>query len=295
MNPKNIENKVNRKRYRVAYTITLVSLTLILFIMSVIGLLYMEVTRLTRAFKENASLTIVMKESATSKDIQKYKNELDQKLFVKTTQFVDKDLAAKYFAEDIGTDFVEVLGFNPLPSVINLTLKAEYVDKDSIVMIKDVITEMPVVSDIEGDVDMMGNMNAILRVVNYVFVGLSILLIIISFALINNTIRLSIYSKRFLIRTMLLVGAKRSFVRRPYILQGLIQGIICSLLAMGVLVLCLYYGSYYLPQLKEMLDVILLAKVFTFVLGIGVVTSIVSSYFAISKYIRMNTDSLYRV
>lgn len=295
MNPKNIENKINRKRYRVAYTITLVSLTLILFIMSVIGLLYMEVTRLTRAFKENASLTIVIKESATNKDIQKYKKELDQELFVKTTQFVDKDLAAKDFADDIGADFVEVLGFNPLPSVINLTLKAEYVDKDSIAMIKDVISKMPVVSDIEGDVDMVGNMNAMLKVVNYVFVGLSILLILISFALINNTIRLSIYSKRFLIRTMLLVGAKRSFVRRPYIWQGLMQGLICSVLAMVVLALCLYYGSYYLPQLKDMLDVVLLSKVFAFVLGIGVTTSIVSSYFAISKYIRMNTDSLYRV
>lgn len=294
MNPNNIESKVNRRRYKMSYVITLVSLTLILFIMSVIGVLYMEINRLTRALKENTSLTLILKESAVNKDILAYKKRLDVESFVKSTQFVDKEWAAKDFAKEIGTDFVEVLGFNPLPSVITVSLKAEYVDNDSIAMIKSMLSDEPIVSEIEGNVDMMGNMNSTLKVVNYVFIGLSLLLILISFALINNTIRLSIYSKRFIIRTMLLVGAKRSFVRRPYVWQGVTQGVICSVLAMGLLVVCIYYGGYYLPQLKLMLDVGLLIRVFVFVLTIGVLTSIVSSYFAISKYIRMNTDSLYR-
>jgi len=238
------EDKYTRRRLQSSYITTVVSISLVLFMLGLLGLIIFHAKKLSDYVKENIGFSIIMKENVKEAGIIKLQKTLDATDYIKSTEYITKEQAAKEFTEELGEDFTSFLGYNPLLPTIEVRFKAAYANNDSLSVIKDKILADENVKEVFYHESLVNVVNKNVRKIGIIIFGFSALLLIIAIALINNTIRLSVYSKRFIIRSMQLVGATRQFISKPFILKGVLQGIIGSFIAILLLIGIVYNFLY---------------------------------------------------
>lgn len=283
----------SKRRVLAASITTVVSLSLVLFMLGLLGMVVLNTTKLSEKVKENISFQIILNDNAKEVDVAKLQKTLDASDFVRSTEFVNKDEAAKRLKQDLGEDFVDFLGYNPLLSSINVHLKADYANTDSIAWIEKELLSTKLVKEVIYHKSSIDAVNDNAKKIGLVILAFSTLLLVVALALINNTIRLSIYSKRFIIKTMQLVGATQGFIRRPFLYTGIRHGFVSAMFAIGMLIGVLYVAQKQLPELVEVQDEQTIATLFGAVILIGIIISLVSTYLAVGKYLRLKTDDLY--
>ena len=287
------EHSISKKKLRSSYATSIISISLVLFLLGLVGLLVLNANRLAIHIKENIGFSVILKEQAKEVDIIRLQKNLDAKTYVKSTDYITREEAARQTMEELGEDFIEFLGYNPLPASIDVKFYAEYANPDSIMAIEQELQRFDEVQEIMYQKSLIHLVNENVRKISLIILAFSGLMFFIAVALINNTIRLSVYSKRFLINTMQLVGATRSFIRKPFLLRSAGHGIYGAFIAILLLV-----GAIYLIQ-KEFMEVIsfndieILVILFIFVILLGVILNWISTFFAINKYLRMKSDDLY--
>ncbi|MCX6234717.1 MAG: permease-like cell division protein FtsX [Bacteroidetes bacterium] len=287
------EEKYNQRRLKTSYLTTIVSISLVLFMLGLLGLIILHAKKLADYVKENISLSVIINENIKDAKILEFQKRLDISPFVKSTEYITKERAATELKRELGEDFISFLGYNPLLPSIDVHLKADYTNNDSIKKIEQQLIADNIVKEVFYQKSLVDLVNENVKKISYVILGFSTLLIIIAIALINNTIRLSVYSRRFLIRSMQLVGATQSFIRKPFVVLGIIQGLIGSMVAILLLIGVLYISQKQLPELIELQDINLFLTLFGLVVVLGILFSWLSTYFAVMKYLRISTDKLY--
>jgi cell division transport system permease protein len=287
------EDKYARRRLTTSYLSTIVGITLVLYMLGLLGLIIMHAKKLSDYVKENIGFTVFLNDDVKEVDIFQLQKSLDARAYVKSTEYITKDKAAKDLQKDLGEDFISFLGYNPLPSSLEVRFKANFANSDSLTVLQSELEKNKNVKEVSYQKSLVSIVNENLRKISLILLGFSALLLIIAIALINNTIRLSVYSKRFLIRTMQLIGATEGFIRRPFLLKGMIQGVIGSVITIVLLVFTLYFAQKEIPELRELQDAALFIKLFIFVTVLGLVISWVSTSLAVRKYLRIKTDYLY--
>lgn len=287
------EDRFNRRRLRTSYATTVMSLALVLFMLGLLSLIVLQASRLSDYVRENIGFSIILKEDVKESHIIELQKRLDMADYVKSTEYIPRERAARELTEDLGEDFVEFLGYNPLLPSLDVRLNAMYANVDSLAVIEKQLLANEDIKEVFYEKNLVHLVNENLRKISVVLVGFSVLLLLIAAALINNTIRLSVYAKRFLIRSMQLVGATQSFIRRPFVISGIIQGIYGAFVALLLLSIVLYVTRRQVPEIILLQDAWLYLSVFGFVMVAGVVLSWISTYFAVRKYLKVNTDSLY--
>jgi len=287
------EDSYNRRRLQTSYITTIVSITLVLFMLGMLGLIILHAKKLSDYVKENIGFSIIMKENVKEAGIIKLQKILDATEYVKSTKYITQEEAAIEFAKELGEDFTSFLGYNPLLATIEVRFEAEYANNDSLSIIKEKILANSNVKEVFYQESLVDVVNKNVRKIGIILLGFSALLLIIAIALINNTIRLSVYSKRFLIRSMQLVGATRRFISKPFIWKGILQGVISAFIAIVLLAGIIYVSQRELPELVNLQDIDLYLSLFVLVIILGIIISWFSNYFAVRKYIRLKTDYLY--
>ena len=243
--------------------------------------------------KENIGISVYLNDDAREVDIFSLQKTLDTKKSVKETQYVTREQAAEEFQKELGEDFVNFLGYNPLPSSIDVKLHAVYANPDSFAVLEAEFRQYPQVADVAYQKDLIYAINENIRKISMAIFIFCILLFVIAVTLINNTIRITVYSKRFIIRTMQLVGAYHSLIRRPFVIRGITQGFIAALLAIILLISGLYIAEKQLEDLFSFQDFKILGIVFAMILVIGILIAWISTLFSVNKYLKMKTDNLY--
>ena len=274
---------------------SVISIALVLFLLGLICLMGLLGNKLSVYVKENITFSIVLKDNQREADIKKMQKKLDALPFIKSTEYISKEQAVKELEEELGENPETFLGFNPLKASIEVRLRSNYANPDSLPKIEHYIKQYTSVSDLLYRKDMMEMVHNNMQRIGLILLVLAAMLMAISFVLIGNTIRLLIYSKRFLIHTMKLVGATPGFIRRPFVYYNMVSGVIASLLAIGMLSGFLYYLQSELTGFIQILDMKTLLVVFVLVLILGILLSAVATIIAVNKYLRMNIDRLYYI
>ena len=274
---------------------SVISISLVLFLLGLILLIGMLGNKLSVYVKENLSFSIVLKDNQKETEIKKMQKSLDALPFIKSTEYISKEQAAKELDEELGENPETFLGFNPLQASIEVKLHSEYANPDSLQVIEKKIRNYTSVSELLYRKDMMEMVHNNMKRLGLILLTLAVVLMIISFVLISNTIRLLIYSKRFLIHTMKLVGATSGFIRRPFVKYNMVSGIFASILAILMLTGALYYLQNELKGFIQILDMQTLLLVYVAVFALGIVLSVIATIFAVNKYLRMGIDKLYYI
>jgi cell division transport system permease protein len=287
------EEKFQKRRLRSSYFSTIISISMVLFVIGIVGLILLNAKKLSDHVKENIGFSVILKDQTKENEAIKLQKKLDAELYVKSTQYITKEEAVKIFNQEHGEDFVEFLGYIPLPASIDVKLHADYANPDSIAWIKkEILSQLPV-KEFWYHESLLEAVTNNIRKISLILLVFSGLLLIIAIALINNSIRLTIYSKRFIIRSMQLVGATSGFIRRPFLLRGISHGIYASFFAVGMLMLVIYYAEKEFPQLFELKDIELIGSLFLIVLIFSVLITWLSTYFAVRKFLKIKTENLY--
>jgi cell division transport system permease protein len=283
----------SRRRIQSSSVTTVISVSLVLFLLGVLGVLLISAKKISDHLKENIGFHVYLNDNAKDDDVESLEHLLKASKYVKASHYLSKDSAAAMYQKKVGEDFVNFIGYNPLPNSIEVQLKADYANPDSIVWIKKQITSFAGVKEFNYQESLVNivnkNINRIALVL-IIFIGL---LLLIALALINNTIRLAIYSKRFLIKTMQLVGATGGFIRKPFLLGGIQNGIVAGLIANVMLWGILYAAVKKVPDLESVTDNLMMAYLLGSVLVLGVFISGVSTFFAVRKYLRLSSEELH--
>jgi cell division transport system permease protein len=229
------DNQIVKRRLTSSYLTTVISISLVLFLLGIVGFLVLNVQNLSRHVKENIGFNIELKDNVREADIQQFRKILDSRKFVKSTEYITREQAAQETQKALGEDFISFLGFNPLPASIKVKLNASWANPDSIVKIESYLKKYPQVNEIYYRKTLIHEINDNVRKISIIIFSFTLLLLFIALTLINNTIRLSVYSKRFLIHTMLLVGATRAFIRLPFIYKGVYYGLLSAMIAILLL------------------------------------------------------------
>lgn len=288
-----MSDKYSKRRLTGSSITTIVSLSLVLFMLGLLGIIILNTRKLSDNVKENIGFQVILNDGVKDVDVQRLQKTLDASDYVKSTEFITKEEAAERLQKDLGEDFIDFLGFNPLLSSINVHLKAEYANADSLSWIEKDMLDTKLVKEVIYQKSLVTTINENVQKIGLVILCFSALLMLIALALINNTIRLSIYSKRFIIKTMQLVGATQGFIRRPFVLNGIKHGIYGAVIAIAMLIGVLYFAQKQLPELQELQDPNMLATLFGLVIVLGVIISWISTSLAVRKYLRLKSDDLH--
>jgi len=284
------ETQLLRKKLKSSYLTTIVSLSLVLLVIGLLGLLILNANKLSAHVKENIGFTIMIKNNVSEKEITAIQTELNNQKYVKETKFVSKETAAKELREELGENFVEFLGYNPLLPSIDVKLFEEYSNVDSILLIKNALEKKPEVKEVFFQESVIDLVNKNLAKIGFVILVFSILLTIIAIALMNNTVRLSIYSKRFSINTLKLVGGSNSFISKPFIYKSILHGIIAGFSSIFLLAFLIYFAPQELTALVDINDI---GTLFFIVLILGILINSITTYFAVRKYLHLEVDEMY--
>ena len=288
------QKKVSKRKLQSSYLTTIVSITLVLFMLGLLGLILLNSKKLGDHVRENIGFSIIMNPGVKEARIMELKKTLDASDFVKYTEYITPEEAAEELQNELGEDFIGFLGFNPLLPSIDLRLNAQYANIDSLKVIESHLLENTDIKEVYYQESLVEMINKNVRRISFFILVFSFLLLIIAVALINNTIRLSVYSKRFLIRSMQLVGATKSFIRTPFLLTGILHGLLAALLASSALVGILYFLLQQIPELVTINDFKSLAVLFAFVVLTGVLITWLSNLSAVNKYLKAKPDELYQ-
>jgi cell division transport system permease protein len=274
---------------------SLMSIALVLFLLGVFALLMMHAQKLSNHLKENIGFEVVMNSNVKEAKILQLQRELDSMPAVKSTEYITKEEAIRRLSEDLGEDFLQWLGDeeNPLLPSIDVRFNANYANNDSISAIQAQLLKNPDVKDVYYQKSLVGLINQNVNRIGIALMVASLVLLIIAITLIRNTIRLSIYSKRFLVRSMQLVGATPAYIRRPFIRNGILQGFFGGLLADALLALLLYGLTTRLPELTFVQDYTIIIGIFVGIIVLGMLLGGISTRLALRKYLHADVDQLY--
>lgn len=287
------QDNYQKRRILNNYFSVIISITLVLFFVGILGLFLLNTKSLASHFKEQIVMTVYLKDSAKDIEITQMQKKIQLNSSTKRVQFKSKEEAAEEYARDIGEDFVEFLGFNPLLNSIDIYFNAEYVNALSLNQTKTEIEISDFVAEVVYDQPLVTLLEKNIERISFVLLISTALFVVIALLLINSSIRLSIYSKRFVIKTMQLVGATKSFIRRPFILSHLSLGIISSFLALIALNFLLWEVNKRFPEIEIMQQTSELMIVFGSVLILGISITGVSTFFATQRYLNLKTDAVY--
>ena len=288
----NNNKSLNRRLFSSSASVV-ISLSLVLFVIGLLALVLINAHRLSNYVKENIGFTVMLKEGVNEMEIMKFQKVLDASSFTKSSSFVSKEQATIDLQKDLGEDFVSFLNYSPLLASIDIKLNAPYANTDSLTIIKEKLKKNTVVHDIFYQENLIDKLNSNVNRLAFFLLAFCLLLFVIAFALINNTIRLSVYSKRFLIRTMRLVGATNNFIQKPFLITGIYQGIYSSIFAVFMLI-----GSIQLIQsgtasMLNITDLKIISLIFILIFIAGFLLSWLSTFFAVRKFIHQNENELY--
>lgn len=287
------EKRTTKWRLRSSYLSSIISNALVLFMLGILMLLVFNAKRLSDFVKENIGFSVILHDDVREVEASFLRKTLDASNYVRLTEYISKEEAARELQEELGEDFIGFLGYNPLSPSIEVRLKAEYANPDSIRKIEDELMAYRPVKEVFYQKSLVDLVNENVRKISAIILLFSALLFFVAIVLINNTIRLSVYSKRFIINTMKLVGATWAFIRKPFLVRGIVHGFYASVLAVALL--C---GVIYLVQ-QEFYEVInfgqieLLTIIFGLVLTIGIIINLISTFLAVRKYLKLKVDELY--
>jgi cell division transport system permease protein len=287
------DNKIVFRRLIQSYLSSVISITLVLLLVGIGGVLAVNAKSVSDYFKENIRLSVIFEQNTTEVQAKEIMNLLKGKPYVKELKFISKEQGAEEMKSVLGDDFMDVFDLNPIPLSIDMYVRSEYVESDSLSKIKseillnsgikEVVFQESLIETISGNIEQIG-------IILIVFI---VLLLFISFVLINNTVRLNVFSKRFNIHTMKLVGAKRSFIRKPFLIQGIYQGLISGIIATSLLCFLLFLLERDFQQIYEMLDLNLIMAVCAGVVVTGVLLCLISTYLVVNRLLSLPHDELY--
>lgn len=271
------------------------SVSLVLFILGIMSMMGILANNLSVYVRENIGFSIILKDTAQEKDVIGLQNLLENADYVKAAQYISKEDALKEVMIALGENPEEIVGVNPMQASIEVRLKADYAHPDSIHTIDKQLRKKTCIEDIQFQKDLIQSVNENMRTIGVILFALALVLMIISYVLISNTIRLTAYSQRFIIYTMKLVGATPGFIRRPFILSNIVCGIIAAILAIIMLTVCISYIVNEFDNFYTLIDTSMLLAVYGIVLLLGILLTGISSFFAVNRYIGMKRDELYYV
>ncbi len=286
-------DKFQKRRVITSYFSVVLSVFLVLFLLGLLGLFVINSKRLSDNFKEDIVMTVFFKNDATDSTFAAFDTEMKSAQFAKDYKFVSKEAAAKEHEKVFGENFMQFLGTNPLQNSYDIHLKAEYVTNPGFSRVENKLRQNPMVADIVYDKQLITLVNDNVRQISMWILIISGVFAFISVLLINSSMRLSIYANRFIIKTMQMVGATKSFIRRPFIKQSIILGVIGSVLAVAALIGLLFYINVNYPTMEIFKDIDLTIGVLLIVLLLGVLITWVSTYFATQRFLNLRTDDLY--
>ena len=282
------------KKTKSIYISTVFGIAMVLLMIGLLGLILVNAHNLSRYVKENIVLNVFVDDAAHETDVLQLQKEIESNPMVKQTQYVSKELAARNLQKDLGEDFVKFLGYNPLSQSLDVYLKAEYANNADIEKFKVALLKNPLVKEVKYQASLVDQMNKNLTNISLVILAFAAIFVVLSVALINNTIRLAIYSQRFLIKSMQLVGATKGFIRKPFLLYGIWHGLLGGLIAIIILIATLSLAYKEVPDLVLLQNYTEFAIVFVVVIGIGIFISGFSTFLAVNKFLRLKLYDLYR-
>ncbi len=287
------EIRLEKRRLRSSYFTSTVSITLLLILLGTVGLLLLNTKRLSDYVRENIIFKVILNDNVRDADIFRIQKALDAKKYVKETKYITKEVAAVELQKELGENFIEFIGHNPLLPSIEVKFLASYANNDSIKVIERDLKEFSEIKEVYYQKNLIHTVNDNVKKITFFVLIFSSFLLLIAIALINNTIRLAIYSKRFIIRTMQLVGANARYIRRPFLISSAVQGIIGALFAIAILTALIYFIQNQMNGIIALTDIQVLLFLFLIVLILGILINWVSTYAAVTKYLRIKSDKLY--
>ena len=289
----NAENKLIRRRIRNAYLSSVVSISLVLLLVGVAAMLLVNTGSVSDWFKEHMQVSVIFKPDVQEPQAGKYMDEISTKPFIGSAQLVSREQGEEEMRKLLGEDFLSVFTTSPIPVSVNVTLKADYVSSDSLKVVEKILAADPAVEEVVYQQSLVETLNANLRKISLVIAVFIALLLIISFALISNTMRLSAYDKRFTIHTMKLVGATKSFIRGPFILRSAFMGLFAAMLAILMLLGILFFIRAQFVQMFEIFRLDLLLVVIGVVIVAGVLICVLSTRIVVGRLVSLGKDELY--
>jgi len=287
------EQRQTKQRLRSSYLSTIISISLVLFVIGLMGLLLLNARKISRHVKENIGFSVILQDGVREVDMIRLQKNLDASPFVKSTEYITKERAARELQDDLGEDFVDFLGYNPLLPSIDVRLFAEYANPDSVAKIEAALLKYPQVKEVSYQKSLVELVNRNIRKISMILLAFTGMLLLISLSLINNTIRLTVYARRFLIKTMQLVGATRTFVRAPFLAKSMAHvfySVVTAYLLLGGVI---YLIDVELPELAILNDIDTLAILFAGVMVVGIIIVWTSTFFAVNRYLRLKSNELY--
>ncbi|WP_271406279.1 cell division protein FtsX [Tenacibaculum soleae] len=282
-----------KRRLQSSYVSVVVSIALVLFMMGVLGLVLLKSTKVANHFKEKVVMTLFLKDAVTDIQLKKFKETLQKKTYTKKVVYISKNEAAKTYKRDLGEDFIKFLGDNPLKNGIDIYLKADFVTPKKMNEIKKGFIKNDFVAEINYDKPLVELLTKNIQKISFWLLVLSGFFGLVAIILINSSIRLSIYSKRFNIKTMQMVGATKSFIRKPFIWQSIKLGVLGAVISLVGLAIVIYYLNKYIPTLELLTDYVSLAYVTGGVLFTAFFITWISTFFATQRFLNLQTNDLY--
>lgn len=287
------ENILMRRRLVNAYLSSVVSISLVLLLVGVASMLLVNTRSVSDYFKENVQVAVIMKQEVKDAEAAEYQSVIDSMRFVRATDLVTRARGEKEMAELLGSDFLNVFESSPIPVSINVTLDASYVSEDSLKVVEKEIMRHPAVEEVVYQKSLVEALNSSLGRISLVLAVFIALMLFVSFVLINNTMRLNVFARRFTVHTMKLVGATRAFIRGPFIVRAAFLGLFSSVISLLMLVALLFFVRSEFSQLFEIFTLPRLLAVMGVVVSSGLVICITSTYFVVNKLVSLDKDELY--
>ena len=285
--------KFQKRRLISSYFSVVLSITLVLFLLGMLGLIVLNSKQVGDYFKEQIPFSVYLKDDAKEADVTQLRQSLSMADYVKSANYISKQEAAEAHADAMGEDFMEYLGYNPLQNSIDVYLNADFVTADSFEEITNEILDKPFVEEVEYDKPLVEKLESNVKRLSLWMLIITAIFLVIAVLLINSSIRLSVYAKRFTIKTMQMVGATKAFIRKPFIWQNIKLGILSAVLAMAGMLGVLYYLQKSFTELNLLDDKLLLAGLFAGVLVFGFLISWASTHFATQRFLNLRIDELY--
>ena len=286
-------DKYQKRRLITSYFSVVISITLVLFLLGVLGLLVINANKVEKHFKEQIVLFIDLDEQVKPIEIEQLQKNLQLSEYVKSTTFVSKEEAAEIAKADNGEDFMDFIGYNPFQSSVEVLLNSQHVTINRLEEIKTDLLKKSYVAEVRYDQDLVSMMNKNIKRISFWVIVICAVFTAIAILLINSSIRLAVYSKRFIIKTMQMVGATKRFIRRPFIWRSIKLGMLGSIIAVIGVVAVGFYMNKNLPELQLLDDVVLFSGLCVGVLVLGIVITWVSTFFATQRFLNLKTDDLY--
>ena len=286
---------ISSNRTKPNYLYSIISIALVLFLVGFFCLLLLQAQQLVTTFKEKVNILVELQEGATAEEKQQIQESLLQKPYTKegSVRYLSREEAARTMQDEFGEDFLKLDLPNPFFDMYSFNIQAGYMQADSLVQIREELRSIPYVNDVFYQESLVNEVANNIRRVGYMALGIGLFFIFVAITLIHNTVRLALYANRFLIKNMELVGASWEFISRPYLVRAAIHGLVSGLIAIGVLILLLFWLQQLLPEIRDLNNQNTLIFLFIGLVILGILINTVSTYFVVKKYLRMRLDDLY--